>query len=837
MKTKKLISILLTAALIISLAACSKGDNNTTAPSAGAEVITLADELGFGYVAEFAKIPYEFDYINNMLYHDGRVYLTVNVQDSETLMSSTKLISMLPDCSDLIEHVFPDFGDNTYIRNIAFDSEGSLWVDLYESIVSSSTASSAARAVGYVSTSTGSGGGVVVSEVAIANAMAPEPEPGEDDAAGEDGLDESLPEDDTDGGETAADGEDEYYESYEEIERLIKCDLDGNILAQINAKEVLAPDSDRFYINYMAFDVNDNIYLGMSSMGEATVYVLDKDMNVLFSLTDFGAMFISSMMPYGDTVLVQYYGDNGRVQAPVDLAAKAFGAQVTLSDTLSYGNILTGQDGQSYLYDDLYLYKYDQVTGKTEKLLSWIDSDINSNYTNNMIAVADDLFITNYQDYTLGTNEIMVIKQVHVNELPQRIKLTYGCVYLDYNLRNLIISFNRTNDTYRITIKDYSEYSTDDDYMAGYTRLNNDLLAGVIPDLISLSNLNINSFTGKDLLEDLYPYIDNDPALSRDYFVDGFLGAVEDGDGKLYQIGSSFYLATLVGLTSIVGESSVWTIEEMMAAYKTMPESAQLMNWMTKSSFLSTFLQAALADYVNYETGECSFNSQQFISLLEMANSFPTDYDSYYNEDEEYENDGILLQNQKIMLGNIYLNGFSQLDFYNAFYGALDITYKGFPTSTGSGHKMYLESPIAISSASAYKEGAWDFVKLMIGDDYQTSDQIWNFPVQKVAFDVSAQEAMEPDYYLDENGEKVVYENTWHINGVEYIIPPASQEDIDRVIDMISSIDNIASYQTDEMMTSIINEEVEAYFNGSKSAQDVANLIQNRVSTYIMENM
>ena len=56
-------------------------------------------------------------------------------------------------------------------------------------------------------------------------------------------------------------------------------------------------------------------------------------------------------------------------------------------------------------------------------------------------------------------------------------------MYLDWNLRSMIVEYNKTNDEYRINVVDYSEYATDDDYNAGVTKLTTEIISGSVPDI------------------------------------------------------------------------------------------------------------------------------------------------------------------------------------------------------------------------------------------------------------------------------------------------------------------------------------------------------------------
>lgn len=72
------------------------------------------------------------------------------------------------------------------------------------------------------------------------------------------------------------------------------------------------------------------------------------------------------------------------------------------------------------------------------------------------------------------------------------------------------------------------------------------------------------------------------------------------------------------------------------------------------------------------------------------------------------------------------------------------------------------------------------------------------------------------------------------MNGEEIILDPLSQEQIDEVVSFILSIDKC--YYYNESIINIVNEEMDAYFTGQKSAQEVAKIIQNRAQIYVDEN-
>jgi hypothetical protein len=131
-------------------------------------------------------------------------------------------------------------------------------------------------------------------------------------------------------------------------------------------------------------------------------------------------------------------------------------------------------------------------------------------------------------------------------------------------------------------------------------------------------------------------------------------------------------------------------------------------------------------------------------------------------------------------------------------------------------------------------DGAWEFVRSFMLPDYQ-NNLSWNFPILKSALDATFKEAMTPDYYTDETGKQVEQVKTsWGWDDFTADIYAATQTDVDTITALINSATTVSDY--DEQMYNIISEEAGAYFDGSKEAKDVADIIQSRIQIYISES-
>ena len=95
-------------------------------------------------------------------------------------------------------------------------------------------------------------------------------------------------------------------------------------------------------------------------------------------------------------------------------------------------------------------------------------------------------------------------------------------------------------------------------------------------------------------------------------------------DGKLYSISPAFGVLSLVGSAEVLGEEMGWTLQELMEVVKAHPEAEYLLDpGTTSSSILQAMLVMNLGEYVDWTTGECSFDSQDFTDLLNFSAMFP----------------------------------------------------------------------------------------------------------------------------------------------------------------------------------------------------------------------
>lgn len=589
----------------------------------------------------------------------------------------------------------------------------------------------------------------------------------------------------------------------------------------------LIESEDYFYVS--AFAVAGTGEAVLMANGNA-IYVLNADGSLKGSIdTSDLSNGISNFVTLGDgSVAALVYGEDYAAfdLRPVDTAAMQLGEATASLPTDAYSARPSG-GGYDFCYNKgESFYGYKLADGSEEKLVTWINCDVNSNNLTSPYITEEGNIVCLSSEYSNtgdgATTYFITLTKTPYDQVPQKTTLTLACVYLNYYIKNQILDFNRKSSDYRIEVRDYSEFNTEDDYSAGYTKLITEIGSGAVPDIMVTDGLPIETFGAKGLLADLWPFIDADEELGgRAGVMEPVFNALSQ-DGKLYEITSNFYITTIAGPASIVGTEPGWTYDEMYAALDQMPEGCELFSLgTTRSDVFSSICMLNLSRFVDWTTGECSFDSDDFISLMEFANRFPETFDWEHHEWTNEDSDAYRIKEGRQLLLTVSLPDAYNYNYYSEMFNG-DMALKGFPDVPGSGAVFNLNgTSLAIASTCKNQDAAWSFVRTLLTREYQENNT-YGFCTNRELCEENIQSMVGESYYSYDQ-----------VTGEEKEII-FTQENADLITDLINNTSMVADYNTSQI-NDIINEEVAYYFSGEKTAQDVAATIQNRVSIYVNE--
>lgn len=379
---------------------------------------------------------------------------------------------------------------------------------------------------------------------------------------------------------------------------------------------------------------------------------------------------------------------------------------------------------------------------------------------------------------------------------------------LDSLVREAIREWNVQNPGCPIEVVDYSVYGTQDSSLSA-AKLLADMVAGDIPDIYDFSLSSIDTipssaqFARRGLLEDLYPYIDNDPELSREDFIPGVMSAMEI-DGGLYELVPSFSLVTTFASSRVLGDGAPLSYSGLnfMAAnserFDSVFDKRHDRMWL-----LGNILDASGSKLVDWTKGECYFDSDYFRSLLETMKAIP--------EEGEEMPSPTLYKSVSMSTGLLYYvitNDLWMASTAPLAYGE-DYCFPGLPEL---GSAIYPNCCYGISAYSQNKELCWQFLRQFLTREYGSR------------------------FYLSPRKDALArrVEETWTGFGPEtQQYHPHGLEAMEKLRDIAMTCSTVMRH--DPEIWQIVYSQSLAYFAGDKSLEETAEQIQSRVSLYMAE--
>jgi len=414
-------------------------------------------------------------------------------------------------------------------------------------------------------------------------------------------------------------------------------------------------------------------------------------------------------------------------------------------------------------------------------------------------------------------------------EHPTKTELILATLFVNPFLSQAVSAFNQSNDLYYIRIIDYSEFDTEDDYRAGYTKLITEITSGNIPDILNLwPLLPAHEYVAKGLLVDLYPYIDSDPELSRSTLIENVM-KLSEINGGFYRVFPGFNISSMIGSTSVLGEDMGWTIDEFRTLLEANPQADMPLGRFYRTFFLTRTVTVCIDQFVDLSTGTCSFDSDEFIHLLEVANTLPEEIDYRYEEVD------LISFGRQIIMYTQSLNSFKEIQIYKAIFDS-EIVFKGFPTEGGIGNIIDLDHALAMTTECSDKQGAWEFLRFFLTEEYQRkyAENSFYLPSNQVVFDEMLEAAMTPVLNTDINGDEYEVSQTYYYDSVAVETFAITQDEADQIIALIDSASFLHNSFND-IILDIIRESLSSYYMGHSSAVETANVIQSKVSILLSE--
>lgn len=479
----------------------------------------------------------------------------------------------------------------------------------------------------------------------------------------------------------------------------------------------------------------------------------------------------------------------------------------------------TNVDGQ-YFFNADGEYKVCPYDMRVECLADWNAIDIrppqkNLDIPTEYYRVDDERFAISYT-YRDNTAEVLLFKydsSIDYSRV-ETIKIGGYDVYRDPVLLWAIYTFNTSNDDYRVVLEDYSERFNGylpEERRKATLNLTQYFKEGGTPDIFYGTRFDYSYMGRNGMVMDLSEYMNSDGQMLTSLSSAGQRLMI-DGTGSCYQIFSGYIMygySVQEHVMEQLKDDSIFSLYEYSIEHE-IPYSLT-----APSDIVDEAIRYDFANLWGAYDGKKKISHEELEELVSIVLSLPVSQSSYSSEEDVVN--GRTLMCPTIVYCDVSSNGSTKEVFQ----------FIGYPSIHNS---IYLAVPqccLAISTTSKNKSKCWEVLSTIFSKEAQKQTLIsGNIPVTQESVELYCNMIMYP--------EKVTDDVLKYYLDFRRIKQPATQDEIDRFLEVISKADTIATY--DWGVFDILYEEINSYYSENRSPEQITSSIENRLAIYMQEN-
>lgn len=476
-----------------------------------------------------------------------------------------------------------------------------------------------------------------------------------------------------------------------------------------------------------------------------------------------------------------------------------------------YGEILYMENG--------WLMRWDAATGKCLQL--YRENEVTFRENTNPPLRCEAIIENSDREITLVFNDVHygVTLAIWLELDPEIEERTLTIFQMNDNqeLRKRMAEYQRRHPGVSIEL---ASPDPDEDFDMALTRLMAQLSQNKGPDMFLLRLDQLEILQGEGVLADLTGVL---PKETEEQIFPGVLrcGMV---DGTLYGLVNNVAAGTVI-VSQKVWPEDTWTWRDVMALTEGGGQNgdgfASVFGDEQPLELLKTLIlrdvAAGTSSFLDYERKQCSFDSEDFIRILEFCQKYGSAPGTGENSFEE--------QIKKVQGGDAlaYPSSGGLLSFSRDM-AALGEGYKciGYPTDGEYGGYFECHYCLSVNADSPNQDLAYDVLRYLLGEEGQRQTGI--FSVRRDILSRCVEDGTEPEYEpVFRLGENAVTPLGGRPDGSSFL--PEYMEILEKGTSSLP-------FGTAEL---IIVEEAAVYFAGDRTSKETAEIIQNRVQLYLNE--
>ncbi|WP_171685083.1 ABC transporter substrate-binding protein [Paenibacillus planticolens] len=411
-----------------------------------------------------------------------------------------------------------------------------------------------------------------------------------------------------------------------------------------------------------------------------------------------------------------------------------------------------------------------------------------------------------------------------------KITIVFSTFWPDEDLKKAKINYEAAHPNITIDLQDVV---ADDAHLEAelkkyVTATNTAMLSGKGPDMLALDMLPSEKYVGQHLLTDLSGMLKKDPSFLKGSYFNNILESSQT-NGGLFGLPLSFFLNVMIGDEKAIKQTGVtiddknWTWEKYADTLKLLSQKGPYKSTSSAPGVIPSegkeMMQMLLGEMVkenyphlvNETSRSANFDSAAFTDMMGQIKQMYDDGVFASGRGSSY------FKSQNVNSAWDYLVSMKETGMDARLYA------KPRADGTTAGGYFYPYKVIGINDKSAVKQEAWNFLQYLMSEEIQLSPERAGFPVNKNVYEKQVQQLLA-------SGTVKTYEEG-PLHGQSIPVDPAQIQLLDGYLS--EAVHPVAFQPT--KIEEIVKKESQAYFNGQKSANDVAKLIQNKVMTYLNE--